>query len=445
MAHITFDEVLPTLATLLGTEFGKRFVEGGTILRDTAGRVKFVSAENCASEAVRERVEQSISNALGEYARPDQALIFADDFGASAILTSPDAMPMQIAGYFCNLVDRRIVGSGWLERPEIAMADPARIVFATLKGGVGRSTALSVTAADLARRGRNVLVVDLDLEAPGLGDLMLTSDRLPEFGAIDYLVDGAISRVDESDLDRYLGTSNLTAADGGRVDILPALGQTSIGNPENVLAKLSRAMIEEINEEGTISVGARISQMVERFCSLNNYDVVLIDSRAGLSELAAPAILGLGATVLLFGTAQKQTIEGYRSLFSALRLLAQRDRKQGRNADWRLLLKPVYAKSSLNQLLATKFADDFYELFSEYIYDEESEVEAPEDALRFSHLDYQAPHWPFTIPFNQGFVDFEPTNLPDQLTAPFYEQTFRPFLSDIDAIIELRKQQYEPE
>ena len=40
--------------------------------------------------------------------------------------------------------------------------------FYSFKGGVGRSMALANAAVELAKRGRRVLVVDFDLEAPGL-------------------------------------------------------------------------------------------------------------------------------------------------------------------------------------------------------------------------------------------------------------------------------------
>ena len=43
------------------------------------------------------------------------------------------------------------------------------IAFYGFKGGAGRSLLLANTAALLAAAGRRVLVVDADLEAPGLG------------------------------------------------------------------------------------------------------------------------------------------------------------------------------------------------------------------------------------------------------------------------------------
>ena len=43
------------------------------------------------------------------------------------------------------------------------------VTFYSYKGGVGRSMALANIAVLLAQRGMKVLMVDWDLEAPGLG------------------------------------------------------------------------------------------------------------------------------------------------------------------------------------------------------------------------------------------------------------------------------------
>src|SRR6266705_6811196 len=67
---------------------------------------------------------------------------------------------------------------GVSEEPVIFPSDldedlPRPIVtsFYALRGGVGRSTALAYTAQILASRGRSVLCVDMDLEAPALAAL----------------------------------------------------------------------------------------------------------------------------------------------------------------------------------------------------------------------------------------------------------------------------------
>ncbi|MBK1714719.1 KGGVGR-motif variant AAA ATPase [Rubrivivax gelatinosus] len=455
---VFFDDALPTLIEILEECGGKSFVERGTVLRDATGRLSFFAAdrppvpEQADVEAISsiegspadhvvhlDALGRRIVDRLGAYAREDRPVVYPTDDGASSVLTSSERIPVRVGDQFCYLVDRRIVGAGWLAQPVAATTSPPRLVFASLKGGVGRSTALTVSAADLARRGRNVLVIDLDLEAPGLGHLLLEDGRLPDYGVVDFLVENGIGGVGDDLLRRFVGTSQLTSSSGGVVDVMPALGRKSGAAPENVLAKLSRAMIEDVTETGMVSVGGQISAMIDRIAAMGSYDAVLIDSRAGLSELAAPAVIGLGATVLLFGTAQTQTIEGYRALFASLQLLAQRDEVQGRSAEWRLALRPVYAKAGLNAETADRFRDEIYELYSEYLYDAEPEDDAGADVtslLRFTQQDGSAPHAPLMIPFNAAFVDFDPSRQPTQLTTAFYEQSFRPFLDAIDSILE---------
>lgn len=435
MAQPLFDDSLPQLVAELTRLAGREFVEAGTALRDATGRLSFVAGRAPKDEAEREMLGRALIDILGSYARADRPISFRGDGGTEPILAAPERLPVQVNDGYCYLLDRRIVGAGWLDAPTARQTETPRVVFASLKGGVGRSTALAVAAADLAQRNRNVLVVDLDLEAPGLGHLLLAPDRTPEFGAIDYLVENGIGGVPDTSLHAYIGTSELTAAGGGRVDVLPAVGWRSSANPENVLPKLSRAMIEDVVNDRAVSVAEQVSKMISRITDREQYDMIFIDSRAGLSELAAPAVLGLGATVLLFATAQMQTIEGYRALFAALQLLAQRDAVQQRDTEWRTMLRPVYAKASLDTTSSEWFIDEFYDLYSAHIYDAEDGGEDAPESLRFSRDDEGAPHWPLIIPFNQSFVDFDPGRIPDQLTQPFYEQTYRTFISGLESAV----------
>ena len=59
--------------------------------------------------------------------------------------------------------------------------------FYSFKGGVGRSMALANAAVELAQRGRRVLTVDFDLEAPGLDtfDVLRPPEEVP--GIIEFV------------------------------------------------------------------------------------------------------------------------------------------------------------------------------------------------------------------------------------------------------------------
>jgi cellulose biosynthesis protein BcsQ len=89
------------------------------------------------------------------------------------------------------------------------------VVFASHKGGVGRSTALAVTAAALSREGYNLIVIDLDLEAPGLGEMLLK--ELPSYGTLDFFVEAGVQDIDDDFLDNLVVPSPL--ADRGLVHV----------------------------------------------------------------------------------------------------------------------------------------------------------------------------------------------------------------------------------
>lgn len=430
--HPFFDDALRITAETVSKHIGSDFLQKGVIIRDSAGYLKFVAAVEEESFKDSQSLVDALEKNLGPYARADGVLAFLDDPGSARLLKAADRLFIEEDGHKFWLIDRRIVGNAWLSQPVSTITVPPRVVFASLKGGVGRSTALAVTAADLATQGKNVLVIDLDLEAPGLGNLLLDDDRTPEFGVVDYLVENGIGGVTDQALSRFIGTSALTSPSGGRVDVLPALGTSAEKFPTHVLAKLARAMTEDINKEGNVeTVGEQISKMIDRVTGLESYDIVLIDSRAGLAELAAPAVLSLGALVLFFGTAQKQTVRGYRSLFAALRLLAQRSVQSGVSSDWRLMIRLVHAKASGGAEIAAVHADNLYELFAENLYDEIGDEDHATEIFNFTPDDPEAPHRPFIIPFDSRFLDFDPLYRRDQLLNDFFEQTYRPFLNKL--------------
>jgi hypothetical protein len=434
--RVTFDESLPILVKGIVEELGQKTLEQGLIVRDSSGRLLFLTSDAPPPAERRAAIEKKIADRLGPYARADGVIGFADEPAVERWLADTAALPIEQGTHSIRLLDRRVVGSGWMESPREKRIQPPCVVFASLKGGVGRSTAVALTASDLARHNRNVLILDLDLEGPGIGGMLLDEERTPRFGIVDFLVENGLNKIPNQALANFVGTSTLTSSGGGRVDVVPALGTTAIDHPDNTLAKLARAMIEDIGPTGdATSVPAKIIEMVERFVRRESYDAVLVDSRAGLSELAAPVILGLGGTVLFFGTAQRQTIHGYAALFASLKLLAQRARTAGSRAEWRLRFKAVLAKAGSDPKAAAWYRDEMYDIFAENLYDKENIEQPDPNSVSFNIDDTEAPHWPLVIPFDPTFVDFDPVRAPTQLEAPFYERAYRPFLDSIQVII----------
>ena len=61
--------------------------------------------------------------------------------------------------------------------------------FYSFKGGVGRTMALVNVAVELAQRGRRVLAVDFDLEAPGLDTFKVFRSRKKRSGIVDFVTE----------------------------------------------------------------------------------------------------------------------------------------------------------------------------------------------------------------------------------------------------------------
>ena len=69
--------------------------------------------------------------------------------------------------------------------PQRELSLPRTVTFYSFKGGVGRTTALTHVAWILAMRGRKVVAVDLDLEAPGLSTAFNLQTQ-PKYGIVDF-------------------------------------------------------------------------------------------------------------------------------------------------------------------------------------------------------------------------------------------------------------------
>jgi cellulose biosynthesis protein BcsQ len=369
---IRFDQSLPRLVDIVTEELGAQSLDRSTFLRDGGGQLAvIVDAE--IGEARIDELDGIIRSALGAYARDDGSFRDRDSFGAKRLINEGAAVRrIEVDGHSISFLDRRTVGADWL-LPTQAAADPVRIAFASIKGGVGRSTALAVAAAYLSSRGVRVLAVDLDLEAPGIGTMLIDRAALPKYGTLDYLVENGINGIDADFMANFIGESFL-GEQGAKVSVLPAIGEVTELHPAGALSKLSRAYLEDINPAGeSISLTQQIKEMIERTTAGGDYDVVLIDVRAGLHETTAASLLGLGAEMLMFGSDEPQTFLGYNLLLSHIMKF-----HGGEHEGWRERVQFVHAKASADPDTAAGADERFAELTA-MLYENEDVEEVKSD------------------------------------------------------------------
>lgn len=449
MGTVRFDDSLLILSAVIAAELGESALAGGTVLRDAVGRLAFF-ADTAIDNATAERISERLRKELGAYARTDRAVAGADDYGANSVLQDASALQIVCGPHRIRLVDRRLVGADWLRAPVPAAPPPPRFVFASLKGGVGRSTALTVVAAHLAAHGQRVLAIDLDMEAPGLGSLLLTRETLPEFGILDALVENNLSGLDETFYADLIGPSAL-ARHGGRIDVIPAFGTRSLKNPSDVLAKIARAYAEDVKPDGTVATLLdQVHDVVAHYSDPNRYDIILIDARAGLHETTASAILGLGAEVLLFGLDEPQTFHGYAALLAHL----SRFLPQGKALpEWAERLTMVQGKAPADANVRAGFAQRCQELFGAAGFGgpPPASTDVPLPAGPFNQVpwDDELPdeqvlpdEWsirePLAVLNDTRFQLFQPYERRDLLENEIYQTTFGMLIKSIEDALQVK-------
>jgi len=391
------------------------------LMRDVFGRLRFAldcRADDYPGQALKDLKAAQV--ALGAFATNGEVLthdsfsfpekVFADpDWHWTLVHLGHDEDGVSVGETSVMLLDRQIIGQDWL-RPgsNSREADqPHRMVFFGLKGGVGRSTALCMTAWGLARQGKRVLLLDLDLESPGLSGLVLPEEKVAEFGVVDWLIEDAVGQ-SESVLPRMVAASPLGEATVGAIRVAAAIGQSETC----YLAKLARAYADVPSEHGPQRMGQRLQRLVEALEAQEKPDVVLIDSRAGLHDLAAVAITSIADTALMFASDGSQSWSGYRQLFYHWQQrpeIAKRVRE-------RLKLVRALTPKSNREAGVHRFQQRSYELFAETLYDEIPAAPDAEHAGALFHpgeTDESAPHAPILIDWDEQFQEFDPMLRPE--------------------------------
>lgn len=416
MTTITFDQILSNLAALLQTE--KSVVKPYLPLlinRDLNGRVRIILDEKHEQDQNRDDTSlqclaASIHQRLTPHTTPDRIWLFEDDF--DAVMKSSQTFPLRdsksnvIPDVF--VVDRLASEATWSSigaqpKPD----DTPRVVFYAMKGGVGRSTAVAVCASALAQAGGRVLVLDLDLESPGLSASLLPPDRQPAFGITDWLVEDLVNNGDAVSGAISALCPLSSASSSGEIRVVPAHGR----EPGEYLSKLGRIWMPKFVDGGRRQVWSeRLERLIQKLEQEHQPDVVLIDSRAGIDEVASACITDLGAShIYLFALDSHQTWSGYRLLFQHWQKHggAQQIRDRFRIVGAMIPTWHDRVQETINAL-----RENAYALFLTTLYDEAPEPNERSDSVSQDSLhsfsfdlnDQDAPHNPFCIPWNQDFA-----------------------------------------
>ncbi len=172
--------------------------------------------------------------------------------------------------------------------------------FYSFKGGVGRSMALVNVAFEFASQGKTVLIVDFDLEAPGLQAFLEPYNTKPSRGVVDFITDYRATGA-APDVSNYLYEIDSVASPN--LWFMPAGKST-----KDYSSKLNSIDWQKLyeHENGYLlfeDLKAQWDQYIKP-------DYVFLDSRTGHTDVSGICTRQLPDSVVLLFRLDNQNLEG---------------------------------------------------------------------------------------------------------------------------------------
>ncbi|MBM3879664.1 MAG: hypothetical protein FJ387_08070 [Verrucomicrobia bacterium] len=296
----------------------------------------------------------------------------------------------------------------WPRQPGMADGPPI-LVFYSFKGGVGRTTALASFAVLRARAGERVVVLDGDLDAPGVGALLTPTASPVLWGVADYLLEGPAP--EEASLADYYHVLREDSFTGGvgEIYVLPA-GRLD----GQYLAKVAKLDFEPPPP----GQPHPWSHLVERVRKELAPHWILIDSRAGLGDPAGLLLGGFAHLQILFGTHSDQSWQGIGLVLD--RLGKERLCRDQPQLDCVLVQAMVPENVDTARSQREAFSLRARDEFEDRYYAGEDQQDSFWSLADAESRD--APHQPVSISYKQPLAAFSRlADVTDILTGPEYE------------------------
>ena len=236
------------------------------------------------------------------------------------------------------------------------------ITFYSYKGGVGRSMAVANIATILAHDyGRRVIVVDWDLEAPGLHKFFKIPDTEVGSGVIDFLYeykelvarDKPITIDTLPKVERFI--TPIRTYPKGDLWLMPA-GKQDAGYADRVNAFDWANFYEKLN--GSLC----IEYMKKELSDFADY--IIVDSRTGITDIGGICTLQLPDAVVLLFASNWQNVDGVEQI-----ILNLRENPVIKEMNKTITIIPVPARIEFYHPRREKWKKEFIKRFSEYLPD----------------------------------------------------------------------------
>ncbi len=197
------------------------------------------------------------------------------------------------------------------------MTDMYITTFYSFKGGVGRTMALVNSAVTLAQRGRRVLVVDFDVEAPGLDTFDVLQLRKEVPGILDFVAEYQQTGM-APDVTNFIGDCPDVGDRGGKLWLMPS------GRRDRYTETLAHIDWRDLYEQWDGFL--LFEDLKEQWSRTLEPDYALIDSRTGHTDSSGICTRQLPDSVVIFFFPNEQNLRGLTQIVHNIRSEAEEPR-----------------------------------------------------------------------------------------------------------------------
>jgi tetratricopeptide (TPR) repeat protein len=190
------------------------------------------------------------------------------------------------------------------------------ITFYSFKGGVGRSLALSNIAIRLSEYNKKVCIVDFDLEAPGLHYKFKNYSKSKDIdkGIVDYIYKFSCDGMLPENITSYSIKLNPKNKVFEPIWFIPA-GNTDTSNYWKSLSSIKWTDLFYNRDSNGVKFFLDLKAKIEKEI---NPDVLLIDSRTGITDVSGITLKLLADEVVVLGANNEENIYGSKKVIKSL-------------------------------------------------------------------------------------------------------------------------------